>query len=171
MRELTTGPSQHQAQTNFSDPIAYGAGTVMFSPVEVSHSTTAYGIVVFHGAVAGGNLYVALYDDLNYAPNNRIAVSASVAASGVTQMQYIPFTVPLNLVAGLYWCALEPDVDDEYLTQVNTLFTFPANINNGLPWYRQVLGAYAIPPAVAGPLTFANDRASTFVMRLRVAAV
>ena len=168
MREYATGPSQRASSITFLDP---DLGWLDFSPLELPHNTTAYGIVVFHGA-ATGNLYVALYDSLNYAPNNRLAVSPNTVASGASQLQYIPFTASVDITANLYFCALEPSNDtDTYMQNINAIrMNLPAGIDNGLIWYRQNLGAYLVPPAAA-----AASQATTIgnqpLMRLRVAVI
>jgi hypothetical protein len=168
MREYASGPSQ-RLDTNVFANIA---NNVRYSPLELPHASTAYGIIVMHGAVAAGNLYVALYDSLNYAPNNRLAVSANTVASGTNRLQYVPFATPVSLAAGLYFTALIANpVADTYLENSdNDRMLAPANINNGLAWYVQNLGAYLIPPAVAVPV-MATTVNQTVLMRLRVAAI
>lgn len=169
IREYATGPSQVLVNV-----VTFGSiASVNYSPLELPHNATAYGIVVFHGAAVAGNFYVALYDSLNYAPRNRLAVSASTAVSAINCMQYVPFTVPVNLPSGLYYCALEVDTtvgNQWYSNAIANRCMLPANINNGLLWYTEDLGLYAIPPAVATPVIEVSA-GDTFSMRLRVLGI
>jgi len=148
--------------------VAKTANRVHYTPVQVPHQLTADGIIVVHGAVAAGNLYVALYDSLNYAPNNRLAVSASVAASGTNRRQYVPFTIAVQIAAGLYFTGLEPDDSlDTYLDAFDgtSAEALPAGINNGLNTYYEDLGGYLVPPLVATPIqtTLYTQTAGMFV--------
>jgi hypothetical protein len=149
------------------------ANRVYYSPLQVAHQLTADGIIVIHGAVAAGNLYVALYDSLNYAPNNRLAVSASVVASGTNRRQLVPFSAPVQIPAGLYFVALEANnATDTYLiacgdnSEIN-----PAGILNGLNYYREQLGGYLAPPLVATPVQETVTYAETVAMFLRVSSI
>jgi len=145
-------------------------GTVYFSPVQVFHACTANGIIVHHGAGVGlANLYVALYDTLNYAPNNRLAVSANTANAGTSRKQYIPFAAAVDLEPGLYWCAMICNSNaDTYQNQVDSDQEIsPAGIAVGLTFYINATGAYNAPPNPAGAVqTTTSDQ--THLMKLSV---
>jgi len=129
------------------------ANRVNYTPIQVFHPLTVDGIIVVNGAVAVGNRYVALYDSLNEVPNNRLAVSASVLASGANQRQYIPFAAPVQIQGGYYFVAVETDnADGMQRACLDGSEMNPAAVGNGPNFYYQDMGAYLIPPLVATPV-------------------
>jgi hypothetical protein len=135
------------------------ANRVYYCPLQVPHQLTIDGIIVVHGAVAGGNYYIGLYDSLNYAPNNRLAVSLSTLCSGTFRKQYTALTVAsIQVAAGLYFIALEADnANDLFLegSGLSSVFA-PAGIGNGLNYYYEDLGGFLAPPAAATPIQGTN---------------
>jgi len=131
--------------------------TVYYSPVQVPHNCTVHGIIIVHGATARtGNIYVALYDKnpASWEPLNRVAVSASVACSGITQKQLVPFTVDTPIVAGLYFCAVIKSVTNDNLLDAVIGSASPiAPVGfAGTCYWTEAMGAYVTPPAVATPI-------------------
>jgi len=153
---------------------ARATGRVYYIPFQVRHTLTADGLIVIHGAVAAGNLYVALYDidpTVPPQPRNRLAVSANTVANGTTRRQYVAFITTIQLQSGIYFGALETDnALDTYRLAYNSIASFAAGPINGLTCFYEDLGPYVIPPAVATPLVIITANDST-KMRLRVSSI
>ena len=146
------------------------ANQVFYSPIQIPFTCTLDGLIVYHGGVAGGNFYVALYDSVNGQPVNRLAVSASTLCSGVTRAQYVPFTVAVRLTPGLYYLALESDNSlDGYVYGPSSQWMDP-NDDTHIRWWYENLGAYLIPPAVATPTQHA-DSSRSYMMGAHVLSI
>jgi len=147
-------------------------GYVWYSPIQVPRTVTVDGIIVYHDAIAAGNLYIALYDHLGYLPNNRLAVSASTACNGPNRSQFVPFANPLRITPNVYFAAIESDNNlDSYVSALlHVAFCIPADVGHGLKWFYQNLGAYLIPPVTATP-TYADDMYQCLLMSLRISSI
>jgi hypothetical protein len=147
------------------------ANLIQYSPIEIPYTLTIDRIGVVHGGTAGGNFYVAIYDSLNEAPVNRLAVSASTpcnAANTKQQVAIVPAT--LRLIPGLYYLALEADNAGDDYEAYSDQYRRPADINNGPSWYEQNLGGYVVPPAIAIP-AFVSNYAKIFFQWVRVLGI
>lgn len=143
------------------------AGTIYYAPIVVSHDCVADGLIVIHGTIAAQDLFVALYDSLNYAPRNRIAVSVQTVNSGVNRKQLVMFAATVDLTAGLYFCAFCCNGVDRYHIQyVDNALVNPAGIANGLVFYTEV-GVFAAPPVIATPVQ-AGSYLGVRIMKLEV---
>ena len=96
-------------------------GRVFIQAIMVKTPMTVSGIVVQHGAVAGGNFRVALYGPDTKTPpaaaaTPLLAESASTACNGINRSQHVPFTVGnIQLQPGMYWIAIQADnITDDY---------------------------------------------------------
>ena len=143
----------------FTAQRAHGTGReITYNPYQIPFTTTVDGIIMAHGSVAAGNQYVAIYNNVNYAPVNRLAVSVSIASAGIDQKQFFPFTAPVQLTPGIYFGAHESDNTTDNFMACSTSNVSarmnPASINNGLPFYYEdhPTVAYGVPPPVATPL-------------------
>jgi hypothetical protein len=170
VRDLDTA-----GETAYSETDSIRAtGRVYYAPFQVRHTITVDGLIFVHGNVAGGRLYATLYDsDPTVAPQprNRIAVSADTVASGTNRRQYVAFTAPIQLQPGIYFAALETNNANDNYTQVyDTMAQFTAGPVNGLTYFYEDLGPYAIPPAVATPLVITAVGQATRT-RMRVASI
>lgn len=150
---------------------AHDANVVRYSPIQVPVKCTVSGIILMH-AVGAGNFYVALYDHLNWAPNNRLAVSPSTLCNGNLQKQFTAFIANVQIEAGVYFGAtIQDNGADSYNRGVYLARDLsPLNVNHGLRWFTENLGAYLPPPAVATPVMTA-DITLTLPMWLRVASI
>ncbi|OYD16936.1 hypothetical protein CH330_01320 [candidate division WOR-3 bacterium JGI_Cruoil_03_51_56] len=152
---------------------------ITYNPYQIPFIMTVDGIIMSHSNVGAGNQYVAVYDSLNYAPVNRLAVSVSIASAGIRQKQFFPFTTPVQLVPGIYFGVHESDnATDNYMlcsTADMTARIDPPNINNGLPFYYEdhPTAAYGIPPLVATPLFqgSAAGRTKAWWQALRISSI
>jgi len=159
-----------RASSAHDDSVA--VGIVHYSPLVVTTPYTVDRIGVCCGAGGTGNFYVAIYDSVGELPVNRLAVSASTAHV-VNQKIQVPLTVAtLRLDPGYYFIALEMDniVDAFLYADLYPFNQFFPGVDDGPNWYREDLGGYLIPPAVATPAVLIwPDRA--FIMWLRVASL
>jgi len=154
--------------------VVRAVGRVYYTPFQVQHALTADGICVYHGNVAAGRLYVALYDcdPANPPqPRNRLAVSADTLVSGTYRKQYVALTATVQLQPGTYFGAVEVDnITDTYPTLYRNLAQFGAGPISGQTSFIEDLGPYAIPPNPATPVVIANVDHS-MLMLLRVASI
>lgn len=148
------------------------SGHVFYSPIIIPYNLTIDGLGCLHGGVAAGNFYLAIYDHLNELPRNRLGVTASTLNAGVNQKQLVPLTVAtLQLNAGLHYLAIEQDnaTDSHWSNQPTGTMMYPFNVNNGPSWFRELLGGYLPPPAVATPIQ--DGTCNTFFLFIRVASI
>lgn len=135
----------------FGADVGLTPNRVSFNPIDINEIVTVDGIIVLDASVVAGNIYVALYDSINEAPVNRLAVSNSVAVAGTRRKQYVAFTAQVQLTPAYYFVTVEPD-DATRMYQHSGELHEPAGIANGPSFYYQDMGAYLIPPAVATPV-------------------
>lgn len=148
---------------NSTTEVAQVNNIVYFSPCQVPHACTVDGVIIVNGSIARtGSAYVALYDKnpANWQPLNRLAVSASVALSGITRRQLILFAAPVAIPSGLYFCAVIKSVtaDNTYRASDNVEPLSPVGFA-GTCYWSQALGAYLAPTNPAVPVqevTIAN---------------
>lgn len=129
-----------------------GVTRVYYSPLQIPFQLTIDRLGCVHAGVAAGNFYLGIYDSLNDAPNNRLALTALTACSGINQKQLVPMTVPtLQLNPGLHFISINVDntLDTFALALLVAWFSQPTNVNNGLVWFMESLGAFGVPPAIA----------------------
>jgi hypothetical protein len=93
--------------------------------------------------------------------------------NGDNQMQAVPLSSAVRLNPGLYYAAFVVDTGaplDGLCSDIRDVLLNPASVSHGLKWYREALGGYVIPPAVASPVR-ETDRFMAFWQAFRVSVV
>jgi len=134
---------------------AVGIGTVYYSPVIITETVTVDAIGVFHGGNAADDIYVAIYDQTDELPVNRLGVSLSTAQTGTNRKQLVPLTSTLQLTPDLYYLAFVSESGSAF-SRISHVIAGPAAVTplvHGPLFYNEPLGAYGPPPAIATPTT------------------